>query len=107
MGKYAYLTDIKEILDEYEGFIQGESSFCSELLAMQMDELTNKKYIKGRFFASPGLIKLMITKLRLLWVITIVKQFQSDELDCLFYDIYHSLKKAYDGRKCSISRPNP
>lgn len=105
MGKYTYITDIKEIVDEYESFIKGKSIFCTELLAMQMDELTNRRYIIGGKNASAKLVNLMISRMRFLWMITIVKHYQLDELDCLFYDIYHSLKKGYDGLKCNISKP--
>lgn len=107
MGVYTYMTDIKEILDEYESSIEGESIFCTELLAMQMNELTSRRYVLHSRFASPKMLNYMITRLRFLWVTTIVKQYQSDELDCLFYDIYCSLKKGYYSQICNVSKQRP
>ena len=106
MSDFTNIIDINEILDEYEKSIKSNLSIDISLLAEQIHDLTKNDLRIRKKLASSYCVKQMINRLRCLWIITIMsRKFSnnacqlSDELDSLFYDLYHLLKKLYSNKK--------
>lgn len=88
---YSYLSDIIEILDEYDKEIDGDSTNCSELLSYQIDEVTRNRYRLGKKKVSRKILLQIVTRIRFLWIKTIIRKYSSEKLDSLFFEIYKSL----------------
>lgn len=88
---YSYLSDIIDILDEYDKEIDRDSTNCSGLLSYQIDEVTRNRYRLGKKKVSRKILLQIVTRIRFLWMKTIIRKYSSEKLDSLFFEIYKSL----------------